>query len=229
MQNTLTDYSNPDSLGSRLRARRIRWLVELIQSIHREKGAVRILDVGGRRAYWSVVPQSVLAECRATISVLNRPSDLQGKDDALFTHVAGNACDLPEYADNTFDLVHSNSVIEHVGNWSNIKLFARESIRLAPYHFIQTPYFWFPVEPHFVKLFHHWLPRPLRVRLWQHWNMGNRKRAASLDEAVHKMEGEPYLLDQRMFRSLFPDSTILKERYFLFVKSLVAYRAPGKP
>jgi hypothetical protein len=73
---------------------------------------------------------------------------------------------------------------------------------------VQTPYFWFPVEPHFIKLCHHWLPRPLRVRLWQRWNMGNRKRATTLDEAISKMEDEPYLLDQPMSAvvSCKPDS-----------------------
>ena len=226
MQNPLTDYSNPKSLGSRFRARRIRWLIDLIKSVYKKSGEVRILDMGGRKTYWNAIPKEVLIDLRVTVSLLNLPNDLQGEDDNIFTHIEGNACDLSEYPDDSFDLVHSNSVIEHVGNWANVRLYSKEANRLAPYHFIQTPYFWFPVEPHFIKLFHHWLPRPIRVRKWQTCNMENRDKATCLDDAILKMEDEPYLLDQRMFQALFPQSDILKERYFLFVKSLTAYRCP---
>src|SRR3546814_10323990 len=66
----------------------------------------------------------------------------------------------------SFDIAHSNSVIEHVITWDNMKNFARETRRVAAWHYVQTPYFWFPVDPHFYKLpFYHWLPRPLRAKL----------------------------------------------------------------
>ena len=218
------DYNNPESLGSRFRAKRMAPLIDLINRVFDQNGSVRLLDVGGRKAYWNALPPGFLEERKVTITILNIPADLQGEDDAIFKHVAGDACDMPEYRDNEFDVVHSNSVIEHVGGWEKIRAFAREVRRVAPNVFIQTPSFWFPVEPHFMKLFHHWMPRSLRISMFMRFRMGQRGRAANLEEAIRKVEAEPYLLDYRMFRLLFPDGRIIRERFLFFTKSMVAYR-----
>ena len=209
-----------------MRARRIAPLLNLIKTVHARRGKVDILDIGGRKTYWNAIPVGVLEQHKVQITLLNLPDELQSVDDGIFKSVAGNACDLSQYADNAFDIVHSNSVVEHVGNWHNVKRFAREANRLAPCLFIQTPYYWFPIEPHFIAPFFHWLPRPFRISLIMRFSLGRRGKAATLDEAVQKIEDEPYLLDQRMFRLLFPDSQILKERFFFVIKSIVAYRSP---
>jgi hypothetical protein len=200
-------------------------LIDLINRVYQDKNSVNILDVGGRQTYWMSLSKGFLQERNVTITILNLPSDLQGTDDHVFKHVTGNACDMPEFNKNAFDLVHSNSVIEHVGNWNKIKDFAREVNRVAPNLFVQTPYFWFPIEPHFVKPLHHWLPRPLRVSIFLKFDMHCQGRAQSLDEAVTRVEDDPYLLDLRMFRFLFPDSQIIKERFLFFTKSMVAFRS----
>lgn len=185
---------------------------------------VSILDVGGREAYWSAIPESLLEKFDVKITILNLPSDLNGEESRFFTYATGDACDLSQYPDNSFDIVHSNSVIEHVGNWERVKSFARETNRLAPNLFVQTPYFWFPIEPHFIKPIHHWMPKSLRVSMWLRFTMGERGRAKNIDEAMYRLDDEPYLLDMRMFRFLFPDCEIIKERFILFTKSMVAYR-----
>jgi hypothetical protein len=223
----LANYNNPDSLGSRMRAKRLAPLVGLIQRIHAEKGSVSILDVGGRETYWKSIPTDFLRKNSVKITILNLPCDLSGDSSEFFSYAVGNACDMPEFADNSFDIVHSNSVIEHVGNWERIKDFSRETRRIAPNLFIQTPYFWFPVEPHFIKPVHHWLPKPWRARIWTCFRMGQRGRANNIDEAMTKLDDEPYLLDMRMFRFLYPDCTIIRERFFLFTKSMVAFRTAG--
>ena len=221
---TLTNYDDPKSFGARMRARRLAPLVGLILRVHAQKGHVRILDLGGRDTYWQAISADFLAKHDVQITILNLPCELVGEDSSIFLHKAGDACDLEQYPDHSFDIVHSNSVIEHVGNWDRIKAFAREVRRLAPHVFVQTPYFWFPIEPHFIKLAHHWLPKPLRSSMWLRFKMGERGRALDLDAAMHQVDDEPYLLDMRMFRYLFPDCRIIRERFCLFTKSMVAFK-----
>lgn len=223
--NLLTNYSNPRSLGFRFRARRIGPMVKLIEQAYARHGSARILDVGGRKTYWDILPKEVLRQNNAHITLLNLPEDLPARqDDAFFRHATGNACDMREFPDNSFHLVHSNSVIEHVGGWPQMKRFAGEVSRVAPCLYVQTPYYWFPVEPHFLTPFFHWLPKPAQVRLLRSFTLGNRGRARDLDDALTKMEDAPRMLDLKSFRLLFPDCRILKEKFLLLTKSLIAVR-----
>lgn len=211
-----------------MRARRLAPLIQMIREVHARKGGVSILDVGGRETYWNAMPREFLDRHGVKITVLNLPSDLAGADSDIFIHAEGDACDLNEYPENSFDIVHSNSVIEHVGNWDRIKAFARETSRLAPMLFVQTPHYWFPIEPHFIKPLHHWLPRPWRAWLWMRFTMGQRGRASNIDEAMGKVDDEPYLLSLAMFRFLYPDCQILRERFFFLTKSMVALRVKAR-
>jgi hypothetical protein len=222
--NLLTNYSNPRSLGFRFRARRIGPMVKLIEQTYALHGKVDILDVGGRKAYWNVLPADLLRRNRTHITVLNLPCDLQGEDDEIFTHATGDACDMRGYANNSFHIVHSNSVIEHVGGWQQMKHFASEVRRVAPNLYVQTPYYWFPVEPHYLTPFFHWLPKPVQVWLVRHFTLGNRGGARDLDDALTKMDDTPRMLDLQTFRFLFPDCRIQKERFALLTKSLIAVR-----
>jgi hypothetical protein len=200
-------------------------LTPLIDAAFAERGAVSILDVGGRQAYWELFPKGYLESRRAKITLLNLPDELQGTTDSnLFQYVAGDGCSVA-YDDNSFDIVHSNSVIEHVGGWDRIQLFASECNRLGRRVFVQTPNFWFFVEPHFLKPFIHWLPRPVRVSLFMMFDMGERGRACNLSEAITMVENEPLLLDRRTLALLFPDCEIARERILFMTKSLVARRA----
>ncbi len=221
----LTDYSDPKSLGSRMRSKRLGPLLDLIKVIYSEKGKVSILDVGGREAYWKAIPEEFFEKHAVKITILNLPCDLVGNESRFFTYSTGDACDMSEYPDNCYDIVHSNSVIEHVGNWEKIKAFSRETRRLAPNLFVQTPYYWFPIEPHFVKFAHHWLPKSWRVFMWMNFKMGERGKAKDIDEAMGKFDDEPYLLDYKMFSFLFPDCKIIKEKYLFLTKSMVAFRS----
>ncbi len=220
------DYTNPTSLGSRLRAKRIEPLLQLIRNAHARHNHVRVLDVGGRKSYWNIVPPSFLRAHKVSITVINIPGELQDTDDDVFSHVTGDACNMSQYSDGQFHIAHSNSVIEHVGGWQNVKRFAKESRRVASGLFIQTPYFWFPVEPHYIFPMFNWFPRPVQESLVQRFALGyGGKKAPDLDTAIDWIEAAPRLLDQRTYELLFPDCRIVKERYFLLTKSLIAIRA----
>lgn len=225
----LTDYQNPRSLGSRFRARRMAPLRRLIEDAHARRGEVRILDVGGRKIYWSAIPRDFLLAHRVHLTIFNLPQELLGEDDELFRHVAGDACDMAEYTDGAFDVVHSNSVIEHVGDWSQAKRFAREVRRVGRGLFVQTPNFWFPVEPHYVLPFFHWLPRPLQVNLMRRRALGNLPRLTDLDAAIQAIDAVPRLLDRASMQLLFPDCRIVPEKLGFLTKSWIALRAVDAP
>jgi hypothetical protein len=119
--------------------------------------------------------------------------------------------------------VHSNSVIEHVGRWPDQRRMAREVRRLADRYFVQTPNFWFPIEPHFRLPFIHWLPEPWRVAIVMRHACGFYPRAKSCDEARDILD-DARLLDAAAMAELFPDATIEREHFAGFTKSLIAVR-----
>jgi hypothetical protein len=66
--------------------------------------------------------------------------------------------DLP-FADGEFDLGFSNAVVEHVaGGRAEQQRFVEELCRVARRVFVTTPNRWFPVDPHTLLPFVHWLP-----------------------------------------------------------------------
>jgi hypothetical protein len=94
---------------------------------------------------------------------------------------------------------------------------------VAPAHFIQTPYFWFPIEPHCRTPFFHWMPESWRLRLVMSRRLGFWPRAKDVDSAMKQVQSA-VLLDRRMYQSLFPDSDVRPERFLALTKSLVALR-----
>jgi hypothetical protein len=220
----LADYRNPRSVGSRLRARRLAHFTPLVDAVFHEKGSVRVLDVGGTPTYWRLVSPAYLASRRVEITLANLPGTLQNEDAKSFRIIEGDACDLAMLPDRTFDVVHSNSVVEHVGDWNRMRAFAREVRRLAPMYFVQTPNFWFPIEPHFMCPFFHWLPEPIRMRLILLTRLGHHPRAETIEHAIEAVQSAR-LLTRSMMASLFPDARIVTERIAMLPKSLMAIRS----
>ncbi|MBZ5624020.1 MAG: class I SAM-dependent methyltransferase, partial [Acidobacteriia bacterium] len=111
----------------------------------------RILDIGGTPDCWALLP------AKPRLTLLNTP---RAKDDlaGAATWVAGDGRCLP-FRDGTFDVVFSNSVIEHVGDARSQQSFAREVARVGRGFWVQTPNRWFPVEQHLLTPFIHWLPK----------------------------------------------------------------------
>ncbi|QEL65377.1 hypothetical protein OTERR_19010 [Oryzomicrobium terrae] len=220
----ITDYDNPAALATRLRQKRIAPLVELIRQAHARHGEVRIVDVGGTRAYWNILPAGLLAECRAQVTLVNlQPPGPAATAGDTFHYHQGDGCRLDEFADGAFHIAHSNSVIEHVGDWARMEAFARETRRLAESYFVQTPNFWFPLEPHWMTPCFHWLPEPWRIALVLRYSLGNMERCATVDAACRQVESAR-LLDRRRFAHLFPEARLVTERFFGLPKSLIAIR-----
>ncbi|MGE4047771.1 MAG: class I SAM-dependent methyltransferase [Acetobacteraceae bacterium] len=220
-----TDYDDPSSLGPKLRKRRGQVIADLIRAIHRTNHRCRILDIGGEASYWNIFDRDFLQQHDVTITLLNNQPDRIGSiDKAIFRMHIGDACRL-DYGDNTFDLAHSNSVLEHVGDWPRMVAFAGETRRVALHYYVQMPFFWFPIEPHFGTPFFHWLPEPVRVAWIRRRPIGQYHRASTMDEAMEYVQ-DARLLDRKQFAALFPDASIRSERMFGMTKSLIAIRGP---
>lgn len=214
-------YRNPRSLPYKFRQRRFRHVKVLIEQILERKGKCRILDIGGEEIYWQIAGD-FLDHNDIEVHLLNIDSS-RGQG-AKFVSLVGDAADLGHLDDNSYDLVHSNSVIEHVGTWDRMQAMAANVRRLAPAYFVQTPYFWFPFEPHFRCPVFHWLPEQVRYRLLLNFNLGFGGKRHSVDAAMRAVQSA-VLLDRRQFATLFSDATVLHERFLLMTKSLMAIRA----
>lgn len=225
---SLVEYENPNSLGAKLRRRRLHLVETLILHHANSTARVRILDIGGRRHYWDLFGPGYLHARKVHVTIVNLPSEtiLDTSCDQI-TITTGNGCDLQEYSDHSFDIVHSNSTVEHVGCWKNMQRFASEVRRLAPSFYVQTPYFYFPIEPHYLMPFVHWVREDWRARLLTKMSLGNYPRAETLEEA-YKAVRDADLLDRTQLKRLFPDATIHYEYLGpLPPKSLIAVRMGG--
>jgi hypothetical protein len=218
----LQDPDNPNSLAMRFRRRRARHVVELIAQASADARGCRILDLGGRSDYWRMFDRAMLEAAGVRITLVNFEITA-GEDDPMFEMVEGDACRLPQYADHSFDLVHSNSVLEHVGDWPKMEAFAGEVRRLAPRYFVQTPYFWFPIEPHFSAPFFHWRPEQSRARALLKRRHGFCEVQGDVGGAMRAVQ-HARLLDKTQFRYLLPDARHIDERVAGLTKSLIAIR-----
>jgi len=177
----------------------------------------RVLDIGGTFYNWSLAPVT------PRLTILNLP---RAREEGSAEWVSGDGCLLP-FRDGAFDVVFSNSVIEHLATWERQRQFASEVMRVGKRYFVQTPNKWFPVETHLLTPFVHYLPKKWQspiVRRWTVWGMvtgitGERKRFYI----------EHYLADIRLLNGtemeeLFPGARLVRERVLGWTKSLALER-----
>jgi len=140
-----------------------------------------------------------------------------------FTYVLcdGRSTGLPEQA---FDLAFSNSAIEHVGNFDDQKRFADEMLRVGRRIYCQTPNKWFPVEPHFLGLCVHWLPRRWFNHFVDRYLTLHGWRYRPEPEASEALINSIRLLTRQELSHLFPGCNIKTERFLGMAKSFVVWR-----
>lgn len=211
----------PNSPKNRFRQARAALFGQIVGDVIAGKGHCTILDIGGTVGYWQIFGGGIDWR-QASLTVLN----LDPQPDPSEPHircVVGDARRLDGFADYSFDVVHSNSVIEHVGLWESMQDMADEVRRVAPRYFVQTPSFWFPLEVHTRVPFFQFLPEPLRLAMMLKWRLGYMPRAADIGEASRMLHGT-MLLTKSQMRFLFPDGEIVTERALGFPKSYIAIR-----
>lgn len=213
----LASSDNPKSLGNKFRKQRFQYFEDLFHSNFKGKFPVRILDIGGMVHFWK--DQSLLKSGKIEIILLNLSrEDVQIKG---LSSMAGDATDLSQFKDGNFDLVFSNSVIEHLYTWENQQKMAREAIRVGKKYFIQTPNRHFFLEAHYALPFAQYLPKKLTYFLLT-------KTRLSRGSKWDQKDAQQYLDEIRLLtlgemKSLFPGAKIYKEKFFGLDKSFSAH------
>ena len=213
------DNGDPTSLASRMRSKRNQRFRNAIEGIPRP---LNILDVGGAQAVWESI--GFVDQPDISITLLNiEPEETSYKN---VVSILGDARDMHEFRNGQFDVVYSNSVIEHVGGIEDMRKMAREIQRVGKWYFIQTPNLYFPIEPHFVFPLFQFLPISWRVYLVRHFNLGWIRREPDRERAEREVRSIN-LLSKTQLRSLFPDANVAAERFFGFTKSFMVSKRTG--
>ena len=209
----IADTSSPHSLSGRARERRWRWLVRRFPAL----GDMRVIDLGGLVDVWERAPLRP-----REVTVLN--TFTQRADAEWIEAVVGDACELPERLHGQrWDLVYCNSVIEHVGgHWRRAAL-ADSVHALADHHWVQTPYRYFPIEPHWLFPGFQFLPVRARAAVTVRWPVGAYRSLREPVPAVRRSL-ETELLSRTELEYYFPRSEVVAESLGPFVKSLIAVR-----
>jgi hypothetical protein len=177
-----------------------------------------ILDCGGFPSTWMHFPY------RSNITTLNiQPAAfVQTPDFPPIKTVVGDGCQL-DYGDASFEVVFSNSVIEHLSSFERQMAFACEARRVGRKLWIQTPAKEFFVEPHLLTPFVHFLPVSLQRRVIRRltvWGIVTRPSPAQIEAFLKEVR----LLSFAEMQQLFPDCEVRRETAGGFTKSYVAVR-----
>lgn len=204
------DKGGPLSLA--LAARGRRW--DEFQARFPEISDMQVLDLGGRPSFWTSAPVRP-----KHVTCVNIQGGISS-DVPWIDYVLGDAC-APPLGD--FDLVVSNSLLEHVGGHLQRMKLADAVRSSADRYWVQTPYRYFPIEPHWLFPGMQWLPHRARVEISLRWPFGHVQ--TNTREAAEDRVNEIELVGINQMRGYFPDASLWYERFGGFVKSLVAVKA----
>lgn len=208
---------HPKSLGSKFRANRLRKLESLFFRNFNPEKPISILDVGGTDYFWKKSQIPNIPGVRITLLNLQ----LEKTTHPHISSMIGDATEMNSFEDKKFDLVFSNSVIEHLYTIENQRKMANEILRVGKKYFVQTPNKYFPVEAHYALPFAQYLPKKLLFFLLTKTKLSRLKRWES--RAAQQYLDEIRLLNEKEMKSLFPKSKLLKEKVLGMTKSLTAH------
>ncbi|MQA28767.1 MAG: methyltransferase domain-containing protein [Luteitalea sp.] len=215
MFKNLTDYDNKDSLVNRIRNARFHFFEERLKALG--PGRLTVLDVGGFEKFW--VNRGYNGRDCLEITLLNLEEEPTHYPN--LRSVKGNACDMREFTDRQFDVVFSNSVIEHLHTYESQQAMAREVQRVGRHHFVQTPNRYFFIEPHFLLPWFQFMPRAVQIATLTKTSLARFKRLRP--EAAQSLLDEIRLLSEQEFRGLFPKSQLYEEKFLGMIKSFTAH------
>ena len=203
-------------LGKNFRKKRFKIFLDKIKLIH---GPIRILDIGGKFKFWKDMGIQNLFDINQHISITLMNLNKEEINHASFNSIIGNATDLKQFNDNEFDIVFSNSVIEHLFNFEEQIKMANESMRVAKHYFIQTPNKYFLIEPHYFFPLFQFMPYNFKKIVMMKTRLVLGKFHD--EKSVQRAHQEIRLLSKKELKYLFKNGQIYKEKFFGFNKSFM--------
>lgn len=225
----------------RLRRKRFEYFTAWLAQFPRP---LRILDVGGTMMFW----KSMGFDQLEGIEIVLLNLEAAPVDSPYFTSLAGDATYMPQFKDKEFDIVFSNSVIEHVGDDFQQESMAREIMRVGKAYFVQTPNLFFPIESHSCMPLYQFMPEFMRTLALYYFDItgggiGRTIQAWKARLTFRRFERLPHeswercqsrvkglrLLSRRKFQRFFPNGILYQEKCFGLTKSFILYTNPDLP
>jgi len=210
------NQKNENSISSRQRKKRFEFFLKYCSELHKP---LKILDLGGSDYYWQSL--NFTDNENYKIEILN----IENQNTENFKNISflkKDVRDLSFIKDKEYDLIYSNSLIEHLNNFDEQKKLAKEIQRTGKKYFIQTPNYYFPVEPHFLFPFFQFLSVDMKTKLISNFNLGWFEKQIDIVKA-RELANSIKLLKEKELKEIFPGCKIYKEKYFSLNKSFIAY------
>lgn len=217
IKSLLAPSDHPESLGNKFRSRRFFVFENLILKNFPEVSPIHILDVGGTAYFWKNM--GFLQKYNIHITLLNL--EKEAVNAPRISSMAGDATDLSVFKDGSFDLVFSNSVIEHLYTWENQNKMAEEVMRVGKKFFIQTPNKHFFIEAHYALPFIQYIPKKSAFHILTQTKISRMQKWAPKD--AQQYLDEIRLISQKEMQKLFPGAKLYKEKFLGMTKSFTAH------
>jgi len=203
-----------NSLGNQFREKRFKFFLKEINKISKP---ITILDVGGKINFWENRGLAGNNEYKITIVNIEKETSKYSN----INYEIGDATNLSQFNDKSFDIVHSNSVIEHLYNFNNQSKMASEIVRVGKKYIVQTPNKYFFLEPHYLLPFFHFIPDKLKYLILTKTKLS---RLKTWDKNFAKQYiKEIRLLSLKEMKLLFPNSKIYFEKFLGMNKSFTMH------
>ena len=205
---------NKGSLGNKFREKRFSFFLKKFNKMQKP---VSVLDVGGKINFWE--NRGIAGNTNFEITLINIE-----KEKSQYSNIKtliGDATDLSQFDDESFDITHSNSVIEHLYNFENQKKMASEIVRVGKKHIVQTPNKYFFIEPHYLLPFFQFVPKKLKYFILTKTKLSRLKKWDK--KFASQYIEEIRLLSLKEMKELFPNSKIYFEKFIGMNKSFTIH------
>ena len=181
------------------------------------KKPVSILDIGGKINFWE--NRGLAGNNDYKITIVNIE-----KETSKFSNInyeIGDATNLNKFNAKSFDIVHSNSVIEHLYNFNNQSKMASEILRIGKKYIVQTPNKYFFLRAPLSYSFFQFLPDKLKYLILTKTKMSRLKKWDK--KFASQYIEEIRLLSLKEMKLLFPSSKIYFEKFLGMNKSFTMH------